>query len=265
MNQQPPPISTGALLTPPPLQRSPERVSLIIPALNEADMLPRTLAALKSLDPLPAEIVVVDGGSTDATCAIAEAASVRLVRAPGPSRPAQMNLGARAASGDIVCFLHADTWLPDDAIAILRSQFRDGRTILTGFVSLIEGPGRTWWLLSLHNVLKTFYAPLFFRPHRFFSGTRLLFGDQAMACRREDFLAVGGFDERNLVFEEADLCLKLGRRGRVRLINRAVRTSDRRIAKLGNLRATALHFWIGLLWALGASPRWLKRFYGDER
>jgi rSAM/selenodomain-associated transferase 2 len=247
------------------LARRGERVCVVIPALNESALLPRTLAALKALDPPPSEIVVVDGGSTDDTCAIVQGMGVRLVHAPSPSRPGQMNIGVRAAESEIICLLHADTWLPDDAIHILRQQFQDPRTILTGFVSLIEGPGRTWWLLSLHNVLKTFYAPLLFRPHRFFSGTRLLFGDQAMACRREDFLAVGGFDERNLVFEEADLCLKLGRRGRVRLINRAVRTSDRRIAKLGNVRATLLHIWIGLLWAFGASPRWLKRFYGDDR
>ena len=67
----------------------------------------------------------------------------------------------------------------------------------------------TRWGISLHNYLKTFYAPLIFRPHLFFKGLRILFGDQVIFCRRTDFWKVGGFDTNQPIMEDADLCLKL--------------------------------------------------------
>lgn len=93
------------------------------------------------------------------------------------------------------------------------------------------------------------------RPHLVLRGVRLLFGDHAMFFRRDDFLAVGGCDPGLPVMEEADLCIKLARLGRVRLLSRVVHTSDRRIAAWGPLRANWIYFKVGMLWALGARRR----------
>jgi DNA-binding CsgD family transcriptional regulator len=104
---------------------------------------------------------------------------------------------------------------------------------LAGFTALLSGPDRVRWGTSFHNWIKTWYAPLLFRPLLFLRGVRLLFGDHAMFFRRADFLAVGGCDPTLLVMEEADLCIRFHRLGRTRLVNRVVITSDRRVAAWG--------------------------------
>ncbi|MGB5972995.1 MAG: TIGR04283 family arsenosugar biosynthesis glycosyltransferase, partial [Nodosilinea sp.] len=239
-------------------------VSIIIPTWNEADCLGRTLGVLQSLSPPPQEIVVVDGGSSDRTLAIAAAWADRLpltiVQAPASGRSVQMNLGAQVAQGDILCFLHADTLVPDDLVSVVQSTLADPAVAGGGFVSLMAGPRTTRWGISLHNALKTYYAPLLFRPHLFFArGLRLLFGDQVMFCRRADFLACGGFDPALPIMEEADLCLKLCRRGRLCQLNRVVQSSDRRVAAWGALKANTIYLMIGLLWGLGVPAATLKR------
>jgi hypothetical protein len=99
------------------------------------------------------------------------------------------------ARSPLICVLHADTILPDDAVAVIRATMQDPRIALAGFVSLIAGAEQVRWGTTFHNWIKTWYAPLIFRPHLFVRGGRLLFGDQAMFFRRSDFLAVGGCDE----------------------------------------------------------------------
>jgi hypothetical protein len=120
--------------------------------------------------------------------------------------------------------------------------------------------------VSLHNALKTHYAALLFRPHRYLlNGFRVLFGDQVMFCRRRDFERCGGFDNTLPIMEDADLCERLGRLGRIRQVNRVVEGSDRRVARWGSWKATGVYLMIGLLWGLGVPATRLKRFYGDIR
>lgn len=135
-----------------------------------------------------------------------------------------------------------------------------------GFISIMNGESHTRWAISLHNFLKTYYAPFLFRPHLFFGkGLRLLFGDQVMFCRRQDFLDCGGFDVTLPIMEEADLCLRLCRYGRIIQVNRIVRSSDRRVKKWGVWKANFIYLMIGILWGIGVSPDWLKQFYEDIR
>ena len=141
---------------------------------------------------------------------------------------------------------------------------RDSKTALAGFATIIVGAERVRWGTTFHNLIKTWYAPLIFRPHLFFKGGRLLFGDHAMFFRRSDFVAVGGCDETLTVMEDADLCLRLHRRGRVRLVNRIVTTSDRRIAAWGGLKANLVYLYVGIRWGLGLR-RGLERHYPDIR
>jgi rSAM/selenodomain-associated transferase 2 len=245
-------------------------VSIVIPTWNEAACLGRTLSRLQSLNPPPREVIIVDGGSDDRTLALARAYCDRLplkiLALGGRGRSVQMNAGARAAQGEALCFLHADTLVPDDLVSLVRGTLGNPTVACGGFISLMTGPRSIRWGISLHNALKTYYAPLLFRPHLFFRrGLRLLFGDQAMFCRRADFLACGGFDPALPIMEEADLCLKLCRRGRICQLNRVVQSSDRRVAAWGALRANAIYLMIGLLWGIGVPATTLKRFYEDVR
>jgi len=240
-------------------------VSIVIPTLNEAGCLGRTLRQLSLLDPPAWEVLVVDGGSEDETVTIAQAAGAQVIISGQRGRSAQMNQGAEASTGEILCFLHADTSVPDDLVAIIEQTLADKMIACGGFISLMVGSVTTRWGVSLHNYLKTYYAPLIFRPYLFFKGLRLLFGDQVMFCRRRDFWHVGGFDSAIPILEEADLCLKLVQLGRIRQVNRIVQSSDRRVARWGSLKATAIYLYIGFLWGLGVPATYLKQFYEDIR
>jgi GT2 family glycosyltransferase len=177
--------------------------------------------------------------------AIAEAAGLLVVRHNTRGRAAAINRGVQEAMAPIICVLHADSLLPDDAVAVMRRVLADPGTALAGFTPLLSGPDRVRWGTSFHNWIKTWYAPLLFRPLLFLRGLRLLFGDHAMFFRRADFLAVGGCDPTLLVMEEADLCIRFHRLGRTRLVNRVVITSDRRVAAWGALRANWIYFKVG--------------------
>ncbi len=239
------------------------QLSIVIPVLNEASVLPRLIRVLASLHPAPCEIILVDGRSSDDSVAIAAAAGWRVVASP-TGRGVQINAGVNAATGALVCVLHADTLPPDDMVAVIERVMADPQTALAGFTPLIAGERTTRWGTSFHNLIKTWYAPLLCRPHLFLRGVRLLFGDHAMFFRRADFLAVGGCDPGLPVMEEADLCIKFIRLGRIRLVNRVVHTSDRRVAAWGPIRANWIYFKVGMLWALGARAR-LARDYPSVR
>lgn len=242
-------------------------LSIIIPALNEEDALPATLNHLSALMPPPMEVILVDGHSEDRTVSIAKAAGLKVLHASSKGRAAQMNQGAAIAAGDQLCFLHADMELPTDFVSLVERTLQDQRTALAGFVSIMRGPQKTRWVTTAHNFLKTWYAPALFRPISFLKGGRLLFGDQAMVCRREEFEAIGGFDPNQVIMEEADLCLRMvrGGVGRVRQVNRKVWSSDRRVAKWGFLKANLTYFRIGIMWGLGTKPDRLLKHYEDIR
>lgn len=240
-------------------------ISIIIPTLNEANFLARTLHILSQLNPPPKEILIVDGGSQDNTLEIAESAKIPVIKSIQAGRSLQMNIGAKAATGDVCCFVHADTIVPDDLITVIEKTLADPTIACGGFISIMTGTLNTRWSFTLNNYLKTYYAPLLFRPHLFIKGLRILFGDQVMFCRRNDFLDCGGFDPELPILEDANLCLKLLQYGRIYQVDRIVQSSDRRVAKLGFFKAHALYFYVGFLWGFGVSATYLKQFYADIR
>lgn len=231
-----------------------------MPALNEAGALRRLARTLSILDPPPAEILLVDGGSDDGTAELARTLGMKVVEHEEPGRSTQINRGVRETTSPLICVLHADTILPDDAVAVIRRTLGDRRIALASFTPLIGGANKVRWISTLHGWIKTWYAPLLFRPHHFARGARLLFGDHAMFFRRADFLAVGGFDPRMRIMEEADLCIRMSRLGQVRLVNRVVLTSDRRIETWGELKANWIVLKIGIGWALGLRHRLEERY-----
>ena len=246
------------------------RVSVVIPTLNEAAALPATLDHLATLDPPPFETVVADGGSTDDTVSLAEARGTRAVASP-PGRAAQMNAGAAAATGEVLCFLHADTRPAAGYLAAVAAALADPGVVLVGGRTVLTGPAGESRLTTRHHRLKTHYGPLVYRPHRYaLHGLRLLFGDQAMACRSADFAAVGGFDAALPVMEDADLCLRMNQRfprgrGRIRELPPRIETDDRRVRAWGVWRANLTFLAVSLGWAYGAPPGWLGRRYPDVR
>ena len=237
--------------------------SIVVPVLDEEAALPALVERLASLDPRPAEIVLVDGGSSDATVDLAQAAGWRVI-ASERGRTRQINLGVAEATGDFVCVLHADTLPPADMVAVIEETLADERIALASFTPLIKGPQKTRWFTTAHNWIKTWYAPLITRPHLFLRGVRLLFGDHAMFFRREDFQRIGGCTSGDAVMEEADICVKFARLGRIELVPRWVETSDRRIAAWGPLKANWIYFKVGMLWAFGLRDRMAKH-YPDVR
>src|SRR5689334_7993763 len=119
----------------------------------------------------------------------------------------------------------------------MRRVLADPGTALAGFTPLLSGPDRVRWGTSFHNWIKTWYAPLLFRPLPFLRGLRLLYGDHPLVFGRADFVAGHAWHPTLLVMEEAGLCVRFRRVGRTRRVNRVVITSDRRVAVWGALRA----------------------------
>lgn len=241
---------------------SPARVTLMIPALNESRALPATIANVAALDPQPDEILLVDGGSEDDTLALGQAAGWRAIVSPVRGRGPQINFGVEQAHGGLVCILHADSLLPSDAIAHIRTVLSDDRIALATFLPIIRGE-KLRWFTTAHNWWKTYY-PLVTHPHLFVRGVRLLFGDHAMFFRRADYLRIGGIPADATIMEEADLCIGFARIGKLKMTTKPVITSDRRIAAWGPLKANYIYLKVGLAWTFGMRHR-LKDMYPDIR
>ena len=219
-----------------------QRLSVIVPALNEA---PGIGAALHALAPLRArghEVIVVDGGSADRTREIAAPLCDRLVVAQR-GRAVQMNAGAQAARGDALVFLHADTRLPENAdneIVGCLEKHLWGR-----FDVMIEGR---------HTLLPVIARAMNLRSRL----TGIATGDQAIFVRREAF---AGFPDIALM-EDVAFSKAMKRRGPPACLRSRVLTSGRRWESRGVLRTVALMWRLRLLYFLGARPEALARRYG---
>lgn len=220
-------------------------LSVVIPCLDEAETLPRTLERVET-EGEGCEVVVVDGGSTDGTLAIAAAhPGVRRVRAPR-SRGLQLNAGAAAARGETLFFLHADTLPPAGfARCIARALERPG-TVAGSFCLRFDAGDP---LLRLYAWCSRLNHPLF------------TYGDQGLFLRRTTFEELGGFAPIPLL-EDVEIQRRLRRRGRfVKLRRRAV-TSSRRFEAGGRLRQQAVNALLLLAYGAGESPHALARLYG---
>lgn len=143
-------------------------LSIIIPTLNEEAALPATLESIAALKPAPIEIIVADSGSEDRTVDVARAHGVRVLADLSRGRAGQMNAGAQQAIGDQLCFLHADSEIPADFVDLVDQVLSDPNTALAGFISVMRGETGVRRMTTAHNFIKTWYAPLLFRPLSFF-------------------------------------------------------------------------------------------------
>ena len=226
------------------------RFSIIMPVLNEEAILERQLCQLARVcAPYDCEVLIVDGGSEDATAAIAQRFG-RVISSPR-GRATQMNRGAAVATGDIFLFLHADSMLPDDAfIAIARA---------CAAPSVVGGAFRLCFNCSqLAYRLVAFTTNLRSRWRGIFTG------DQAYFVRAESFKAIGGWPAMALM-EDLEMIRRLRKIGRLVLLPNYVTTSARRHRKVGLARSVLLMWYLRTLYRFGVSPEQLQRKYVDVR
>jgi rSAM/selenodomain-associated transferase 2 len=222
------------------------RLSVVVPVLNEAGVLEGSLAALRPLRERGHEVLVVDGGSTDASHAVARPHADRVLIAPRGRAP-QMALGAAAAAGEVLLFLHADTRLPAGA---------------DGLIAAALGGSRRW---GRFDVRLSGRRPAFRLIERLMNLrsclTGIATGDQAMFVQRTLYERVGGFATIPLM-EDVDLSRRLrAAAGRPACVHTPVLTSSRRWETRGVLRTVLLMWRLRLAYFLGADPSRLAALY----
>jgi rSAM/selenodomain-associated transferase 2 len=223
------------------------RLTVIIPVLDEAEIIASTLQALAPLRQRGAEIIVADGGSRDGTPRLARPFADHVIAAPR-GRASQMNAGAAVASGGTLLFLHADTRLP----AIADHLIDEG----------ISRRGRAWGRFDVRIEGRHPLLPLVARSMNVRSRlTGIATGDQAIFVAREAFAAIGGFPDQPLL-EDIALCKRLKRFGRPYRVTEPAVTSGRRWERHGVVRTILLMWELRLAYFLGTEPAVLARRYG---
>lgn len=222
-------------------------ISVIIPTLNEASCLAETLASLQAHH--PHEIIVVDGGSQDATREIAAPADILLKTSPG--RAQQMNMGASRATGDVLLFLHADCHLEQGALDEAEQCLQSSGVIAGCFtMNVCESS----WIYRWINGCATARVRL----------TGLIYGDQGLFLRRDHFQSLGGFPELRFM-EDVFFCRILRGKGRIVVSPKRVYVSARRWQNYGAIRQTLRNWTLTGLVATGMHPDRLARFYPEAR
>ena len=225
-------------------------ISLVVPVLDEAGTIARSLGPLQSLRGSELEVIVADGGSRDGTRRIARPLCDRIVDAPrGRSR--QMNAGAEVACGRVLLFLHADTRLPQDWNRMVCDALED------------RDRDRGWGrfdvrLDGVHPMLRVIERAMNLRSR--LSG--IATGDQAIFVTRDAFRTAGGFPDIALM-EDVALSRALRARSRPICLRAAVVTSSRRWERNGIARTIVLMWRLRLEYVLGADPERLARLYRD--
>jgi len=227
------------------LKSAPQNISVIVPALNEAEALPETIRHLKA-NPEITEIILADGGSRDRTVEIARELGCKVVVSDS-GRGTQMRTGAEATHSNLLMFVHADTWLPHNAAHAALNCLRDPVVVAGGFWKVFRDSP----LLLLGARLKC--------AVRLFAGRRIM-GDQCIFVRREALNAIGGVPDVPLM-EEFELCRRLRQVGRLALADVTVSTSARRFRKLGVIRTYWRMLWVTMLWRFGVRPSKLREIY----
>jgi len=222
------------------------RLSIVVPVRNEEELLHTTLARLQPLREHGHEVIVVDGGSDDASAQIAGAlADQVLVAARG--RATQMNAGATVATGDVLLFLHADSWLPEGAADAIAAALSAGARWGRFDVTIAGRPAILRVVARMMNARSRL--------------TGIATGDQGIFVDRAAFADAGGYPSLDL-FEDIELSWVLKRRvGRPACLRQRIVTSGRRWERHGPWRTIVAMWRLRLAYALGADPARLARRY----
>lgn len=221
-------------------------VSIVVPMLNECQVLPQLLEHLQPYRRADCEVLFVDGGSRDGSAELARRAGFAVASSP-PGRARQMNAGARLVHRELLLFLHADTRLPAGADTLVREALSDEVRTWGFFQVQIAGRSRVLCLVA------------FLMNHRS-RLTGIATGDQAIFVRRSIFERVGGFPEQPLM-EDIELSKRLKRTARPVCVGVRATTSGRRWESRGVLRTIVLMWALRLAYWLGVRPEILARRY----
>ena len=223
------------------------KISIIIPILNEAKVLEKTLSQLQS-ELGHHELIIVDGGSTDTSVCIAEKYGKVITSARG--RAKQLNAGASAATGDILLFLHADIWLEPGALVAVETALASGY-IGGGFRQKIDGQRFLYRMIEIAGDIRGKYLKVFY-------------GDSGIFLSRADFEKIGGFPDVPIL-EEMEFSKGLRRLGKTTLVTPCIHISARRWETRGIVRTTLNNWLITLLYFLKFSPGQLAKLYSHIR
>ena len=223
------------------------KLSIVIPTLNEANILGQTLECLNHES---VEIIAVDGGSKDATVEIALQYKSHVLIAPR-GRGLQQHAGALQSRGNILLFLHADTQLPPAYDHLIHQALRNPGVVFGAFYLSIHPSSPVLDLIAAMANLRSRFL-------------RLPYGDQALFVRRTAYFQVGGFQDWP-VMEDVDLVRRLNREGGFKLAQGYVRTSARRWQKKKLVRTTLRNWSRMIRYYLGVSPHILSHHYPDIR
>lgn len=223
------------------------RLSVVIPALDEEGIIGRTVRAVKERAAFEPEIVVADGGSSDATAEEARQAGAGLVLEAPRGRARQMNAGADAARGEILYFLHADTLPPEGFDRLILDSVSGGRP--AGSFRLSFRPSHP--LLDAYAWFTRFDVNAF------------RFGDQSLYVTKKLFARSGGFREDHMVMEDNEMVRRLKGMAPFALLDRAVITSSRKYRRNGVLRLQLVFTWIWVCYHLGIPQRQLVAWYRE--
>jgi rSAM/selenodomain-associated transferase 2 len=220
-------------------------VSIIVPVLNEAELIRAFLRHLRAVAP-GAEIVVVDGGSDDGTAELSAGLADRVLKV-SRGRARQMNAGANVALGEVFWFLHADSLIPPGALEEIAKILREDSN--AGGCFRLRLPGREW-IYRVSDSLGNLGVHIF--------GFAL--GDHGIFCRRSAFWRMGGFPEIPLM-EDAEFYRSLRRHGGMRQSRMAIVGNPRRYEQLGPYRTTFYYLLILGLYVFGAKMSTLTSVY----
>lgn len=221
-------------------------MSVIIPTYNEEAILHSLLSSLRALR--PDEVIVADGNSSDRTAAIATPLAKVVLSERG--RGTQLNAGARASSGSILLFLHADTRLAPGSLQAIRECMQDAEIAGGNFDVRFEG---TDWT-----------ATVFTHVNRWRRKMGVFYGDSGIFCRRDVFERLGGYRPWPLL-EDYEFARRLRRAGKLAMLNEPIFVSDRRWRNSSLFAALWTWFWIQGLYLAGVHPEQLAKWYRDIR
>ncbi len=226
-----------------------QKISIIMPVLNEAKSLRNTIAQLQLSD--TEELIVVDGGSSDNTISIAREFTDKVYESE-TGRAHVMNYGAAKADGEILLFLHADCVLPDKGFDMIRESISKNKITAGGFYLGINHPEFRFRAIEFGANMRSFLFSY-------------IYGDQGIFLKKKTFESVGGYAEIPLM-EDIDLSIKLKKLGKIVFLKPPIQSSPRRWLEEGALYTTLRDWTIAFSYRfLNASPGQLIKHYKDIR
>ncbi len=227
---------------------NPNRISIIIPAINEADNIANTIESIGPGN--KKEVIVVDGGSNDDTVGIAKSLGARVITGT-PPRARQMNRGADQATGDVLVFLHADTRLPEKFEEFVFNSFKQHKMVAGAFEFRMDSPIPSLRLIERLANWRSRYL-------------KMPYGDQAIFILSKVFHQIGGFPDIPIM-EDFELVRRLRKQGNIIILPVPVFTSPRRWQNFGILKTTLINQLVIAAYVMGIAPEGIARWYGRSK